>query len=255
MRVVGLHRPEFAFAADVALLAHAIERLGVSFPVAHDPALEVQLPGTLPRTTVLVGEANGNAFAANRPNERSEADLWLRARASARSIPLPRPPDSPRPDTRRLLRLGAGQVADGPLSDATPGVAATFVTQTRGEVEGRAWTPVPVGRWTPRGDGIEAARGGAANFLAIRYHAGRVGLVVSPPPGTTARLWILRDETWVGDGLRGRDLKVDAEGATYVEIDEPRLLIPIEKDSGWHVLKISPDSPGVVLHALTFDPP
>ena len=254
VRVVGLHRPEFAFAADTTLLAHAIERFEISFPVAHDPALEVALPPGLPGTFVLAGEAGGAGFVANRPGERSEADLWLRARAMSRPLPVPRPPRTRRTEARRLLRLGAGQVAEGPLAGATPGVTATFITQTRGETEGRSWVPVPVGRWTPRGDGIEAARAGAANFLAIRYHAARVGVVVSPPPGARARLWILRDESWVGSGQRGRDLRSDREGATSVEIDEPRLLIPIENDSGWHVLKISPDTPGVVLHALTFEP-
>jgi hypothetical protein len=255
VRVIGLHRPEFAFAADSTLLGRYLDALGISFPVAHDPGLAVRFGATLRTTTALVGEASGNAIAVNERSDRSEADLWLRGRSQGRALPLPRPPASPALEGRRLLRLGAGQVATGPLADVTAGVPATFVTQTRGEEEGRAWVPIPVGRWTPRGEGLEARRGGAANFLAIRYHAARVGVVVSPPPGLRARLWILRDEAWVAGSARGRDLRTDAQGATYVDVDEPRLLIPVENDTGWHVLKLSPDVPGVVLHALTFDMP
>lgn len=255
VRVVGLHRPEFAFAADTAWLAHTLARLGVSFPVAHDPGLAVRLPYTLPRVCVLVGDAGGAAFAAAEARERHAADRWLRARSGGSKAELPAALDPPRPDPLRLMRLGAGQVESGPLARATPGEAATFVTQTRIEEESRRWVPVPVGRWTSLGDGLQAARGGAANFVAIRYHAARVGVVASPPPGKTARLWVLSDDAWVPAGSRGRDLRTDSEGATYLEISEPRLLIAIERDPGWHVLRVSPEVPGVVLHALTFDRP
>src|SRR6185436_10466193 len=44
VRVIGLHRPAFAFAADTARLVRALQRLGVSFPVAHDPSFAVPLP-------------------------------------------------------------------------------------------------------------------------------------------------------------------------------------------------------------------
>ena len=253
VRVIGLHRPAFAFAADTARLVRALQRLGVSFPVAHDPSFAVPLP-RFQGTTILVGEANGPAVAIQTRAEASAADLWLRARYSGRAIPLPRPPHERLP-LRALLRLGAGQVRRGPLANAAPEQPATFVTQTRAEEEGRSWVPVPVGRWTPRAGGLESTRGGAANFLAIRYHAARVGVVVSPPAGTRARIWILRDDAWVAGNVRGRDLEVATDGATFVDVDEPRLLVPIEKDSGWHVLKLSPDIPGVELHALTFDGP
>lgn len=253
--VVGLHRPEFAFAADTSGLFRALARLGISFPVAHDPGLEVRLPSGRIRAGVLVGEAGGSAFLATNAAERADADRWLRARAEARRYPLPVAGERRASDARRLLRLGAGQVGEGPLAGATPGVPLTFITQTRREEEGRPWVPTPVGRWTPRGEGLEAARPGAANFVAIRYHAARVGVVVSPPAGGTARLWILRDEEWVPEEFRGSDLRADARGATWVDVSEPRLLVAIEKDAGWHVLKISPDATGVVLHALTFDGP
>ena len=40
LEVVGVHLPEFAFAADSAVPAAAIRRLGVTFPIALDPGLQ-----------------------------------------------------------------------------------------------------------------------------------------------------------------------------------------------------------------------
>jgi len=251
----------------------AIEDLGVAFgdgvvkchelgfEIALDPALALAVPSTGHASFVLVGDAGGALrFTCLTPADLAAADRWLRGRLRALH-PDAGFPDEPRaappagraaPAAVRFVRLGAGQVPEGPLNDAPPGVPHAFVTQTRFEEEGRAWIPVPVGRWTPGGDGLTAARGGAANFLAIRYHAGRVGVVASPPAGAGVKLWVLRDEAWLPAAARGPDVSADATGATYVEVDEPRLYL-LTGDRGEHVLKLSPDAPGLTLHALTFE--
>jgi hypothetical protein len=262
VRVVGLHRPQFAFATDSARAARAAQRLQLSFPIAHDPALLVPLPEDLPPTCALVGPAGGAAAVVVKGTASLvAADRWLRDRIRAAhpdqhfpSDPAyPRvPPDRPR---ARAIRLGAGQAREGPLADATPGVPTPFITQTRFEEESRLWVPVPVGRWTLAGEGLVADRGGAANFLAIRYDAGRVSVVAGAEREEPTRLWVLRDETWVPRAIAGADLRFDASGASYVEVGEPRLHEAIDGDRGAHVLKLSPEAPGLTLHALTFDPP
>lgn len=255
VRVVGLHRPRFAFAADTAWLARQLQRLGVSFPVASDAALEVALPAAAAGPAALVGEVDGAAVLAAGAAGRAAADRWLRARAAGRPDPLPRDAAAAPAEGARLVRLAAGAVTEGPLADAVTGVAATFVTQTRLEEEGPHGVPVPVGRWTPRGDGLEAARGGPANFVAFRYDAARLGVIASPPPGRSAKLWVLRDESWVPPDQRGPDLEADAHGATFLTLDQPRLLLAIAGDRGDHVVRLSPDSDGVLIHGVTLDTP
>ena len=263
VEVRALHRPQFAFAADTAVAGRCVRRLGVGFPVALDPALALTVPLPAGRVSaVLVGDRGGAVqVTCVAPGDLVAADRWLRARIAAlhpdagvapgpATFALPRRAPAP----AKLVRLGAGQVPDGPLADVAPGVTHAFVTQTRFEEEGRMWTPVPVGRWLPGGDGLTGMRGGAANFVAIRYHAGRAGVVASPPAGAGARLWVLRDEAWLPAAARGPDVRADGTGATYVDVSEPRLY-RLTSDRGAHVLKLSPDAPGLTLHALTFEDP
>jgi hypothetical protein len=173
-----------------------------------------------------------------------------------RSFPGGDAPDAPAagtPSLVRTVRLGSVSVAEGPLAEAVHGRAQPFTVQFRFEVEGAPYVPYPVGWWIPRPEGIEAARGGAAQFLAIRYDAPRVGVVASPPASGRSRLWILRDESWLPAAALGADAKSDAHGASYVDIEAPGLYF-VTRGPGAHVLKLSPEDPGLTLHALTFEP-
>jgi hypothetical protein len=255
VRVAGLLRPQFAFAADTAYARRIARRLALRFPIALDTAgaVTARWPGQ-----VLMADTAGRVLlSANAPDaiERGTLDALFRERMFGDARPAVFGATPRRmPNVLRVLRLGAGQFGRGPLATAAAGVTATFVTQTRFEEEGQKGVPVPVGRWTPQADALVAARGGAANFLAIRYDAERVSVVASPPTGLRARLWLLRDEQWVPAAARGDDVRADASGATYVELDGPGLFV-LAGGKGSHVLKLSPDQAGVTLHALMFDDP
>jgi hypothetical protein len=261
IRVIGVHAPHFAFAADTVVTSRIARRAGARFPVALDPSLTVEnVLGPVaagPRVAVFDARgaliANGAGREALATAERALRDELRRLRPAGgfpgdpgltfASAPMPRV---------RFVHLGAGRSARGPLATAEPGRMQVFTAQFRHQVEGERDVPYPVGRWIPEGDGIRAAAAGAANFLAIRYDAGRVSVVASPPPEGGARLWILRDEKWLAPGALGEDARLDPSGASYVDVSEPRLY-SVATGGGEHVLKLSPGVPGVVLHAVTFE--
>ncbi|HUK62734.1 MAG TPA: hypothetical protein VLV15_05350, partial [Dongiaceae bacterium] len=110
----------------------------------------------------------------------------------------------------------------------------------------------PVGRWTPSAEGLTAARGGAANFVAIRHDGGRVSAVMTPPASGTARAWILDAEGWLKPDERGADVHVDARGATYVDVTEPRLYT-IANATRAGALKLSPEEPGLTIDSFVFE--
>ena len=87
--------------------------------------------------------------------------------------------------------------------------------------------------------------------MAIRYSASRVGVVVTPPPGESARLWILRDDRWPRPDERGEDVAADSRGAASVLVTGPRIYW-IDRGEGERVLKLSPESPGVTVNAFVF---
>jgi hypothetical protein len=88
----------------------------------------------------------------------------------------------------------------------------------------------------------------------LRYHGGALGAVMSPPSRASARVWILRDERWLAREKLGADVRMDGRGASYVVVDSPRLYELSRVDPGEHVVKLSPEAPGVTLHAFTFEP-
>jgi len=266
VRVVGVHAPEYAFATDRGVVDRLAGRLSIAFPIVEDPSLQtlVALGGRGSEVRIALAGPDGRVRVTRSigaPAEdliRIEGALraLLRETQPDRGFPAQAANDTAAGDTPsrvRTVRLGAASVAQGPLAGAAPGRAQPFTAQFRFEVEGPPYVPYPIGWWIPRPEGVEAARGGAAQFLAIRYDASRVGVVASPPASGRSRLWILRDEAWLPPEALGRDARLDARGASYVDIEAPGLYF-VTRGPGTHVLKLSPEDAGVTVHALTFEP-
>jgi len=250
LRVIGVHVPEFAFAADTAAPARALRRLGITLPVALDAgsrvASQLGVGDDLP-DWVLV-DAHG------RRTLTAEGDAAARVHAALLSslglAPGGAAPVAPAAGgSARRVYCGTGRVPGGPLADAVPGRPLVFTSQFRYEEEGRAYTPYPIGRWTPTADGVVSARGGAADFVAMRYDGGRVDAVLGAT--APARVWVMCDAGWVPAAERGDDLRVDSRGATYVSVDEPRPYA-LMRGGGGHVLRLSPDQPGITYYAFLF---
>ena len=139
----------------------------------------------------------------------------------------------------------------------SPATVAELWESISGEsttVEGKAYVPFPVGLWTPGRDGVTAARGGAENFIALRYDAGALWAVLSPPRGETVRVWLLCDERWLSADALGADARIDGQGASYVDVSEPRLYALCREQAGEHVVKLSPQVPGLTAYALIVEP-
>jgi hypothetical protein len=64
---------------------------------------------------------------------------------------------------------------------------------------------------------------------------------------------VLRDEAWLPAAALGADAHLESNGASYVDVDEPRLY-ELARGGGEHVVKLSPEAAGITLHALVVDP-
>jgi hypothetical protein len=257
LRMVGAHFSNCAACAESAAVASAARRLGVRFAsaVSAEPPPASLAAGHGP--VVWLGDrGDARPLWPGEPDDARRIEARLRAAIEARH-PEARFPadaggdpsgDAPAPRWRRVS-LAPGE-ARGPLARAKLDESQPFTAQFRFQQEGSIEVPLPIGWWTPRRDGLEAARGGAANFVAIRYDAARVGVVMSPPAGSAARVWVLQDERWIPAGEEGGDVRFDERGASYVEVGEPRLYWIAR---GKHVLKLSPDVPGTRFHAFLFE--
>lgn len=252
--VIAVHEPEYAFAADTLVAVRAAARLGVTLPLAFDPTglAASRAGGATNEPHVFVADEHG-VVVLDTVGTLGPAQERLRAIVARLHPGTPLPPEvkADLPAGVRVVALGAGRATAGPLVGVAPGVEQVFTAPLQYEEQGSAWTPYPVGGWRTSAEGLTATRGGAANFVAIRYSAGRVGVVASPPPGGSARLWILRDEEWPRPQDRGDDVVVEGREAAYVQVTEPRVYW-IDRGQGERVLKLSPDPAGVTLHAFVF---
>lgn len=263
VRVLGLHVPAFAFAADSARSSRAVARLGLGFPVALDASLEVARAfggvDTLPRVVVAGPDGrvawDGEGIDALAEAEHAVRELVLSARPDLRfPAGAPSPPEGTPRGEHAAVHLGRARVMGGPLAEVPTGRPATFTAQLRYQVEGRPYTPYPMGRWTPAADGLVAARAGPENFVALRYDAGALGAVLGPPEEVPSRVWILKDDRWLTRSEAGADVEIDGRGASYVTVREPRLYALIRMERGNHVVKLSPEAAGTTIYAFTFEP-
>jgi hypothetical protein len=261
LHVVGVHVPEYAFAADPSVPARLVQRLGVSFPVALDAGTRVASRlGVGERTPAwLLADSRGRLEfqATGEGDERVHAAILELLRREHPDAGLaeehaPTPGEAPEPAVTRVF-CGVSGVSGGPLAHANPGSTETYTAQFRYEEQGELDTPYPVGRWTASSEGLTSARGGAADYLAVRYARGAAFAVMGAAAGTKMRVWVLCDEAWMPDSLRGDDIGGDAHG-TYIEITEPRLY-SLTRGGGEHVLKLSPEAPGLTLYELAFRAP
>lgn len=257
LRITGLHFAPYSFAGDSAVVGAAARRLGLRFASAvvatpPPPALNAGLGPVV----IWPGSGDSEPQWLSTPGDASAFEVRLRQRLRQLRPDAGFPADGALGVTRgaaptpvRTVFLGLDRLQRGPLRGATAGRAQPFVTSFRSEQEGALETPVPVGWWTPQRDAVESARGGAANFLAFRYDAGPVGAVIGAPAGEATRVWILEDEHWLTAADAGDDVKFDARGASYVDAGEPRHFAIAR--GGRHVLKLSPDQPGVRFYSFT----
>jgi hypothetical protein len=251
-----VHVPDFAFAADSAVPARVRRALAPTLPVALDASLAVASRlGGLTEGPHLIVAAPGGIVRVDTVGLAGLAagELALReiVAATRPSATLPGALAVPADRRVRTVYLGTSRSPEGPLAGLVAGVPQTFTAEFRYQQEGRPGVAVPVGAWTPGADGLVSRRGGPADFVAIRYSAARVGVVASPPPGGSGRLWVLHDERWPGADAREADVAGDAGGA-WVEVTEPRLYW-LARGGGEHLLQLSPDREGLTIHAFVLD--
>lgn len=257
VRVLGAHVPQYSFAVDSATTARVLRRVPATFPVALDAEsrLRASLGAAelLPR--VMVWDAEGRPAGTIEGDDPSAGHAAIRG-ALRRSRPeLGMPPDPPPRAARvtglRRVACGTTRVTAGPLSGASPGEATTFTAQFRYQEEGLPYTPYVVGRWTPFAEGVTSARGGAADYLAVRSKGGEAWAVLSPPERGSSRVWILAGDDWLTAAECGADVRRDARGASYVDVREPRLY-SIARLAQPRTLKLSPDAAGLTVYELDF---
>lgn len=107
------------------------------------------------------------------------------------------------------------------------------------------------GNWANREEFIEHGEG--KGYLGIIYLGTDVYGVMDAPGTDNARVYFYRDEEPIPEKFRGRDIQVDEQGGTYINVTGPRLYYIIHsEDQQYHELKAWSETAGVRFYLFSF---
>lgn len=260
--IVGVHTPEFQFGRSLVNVKDAVMRDGIKYPVALDSDYAIWTAyanSYWPRKYLVdakgkirydhVGEGGYEEF------EKHIQELLKEANPDVSLLPVDKIGDG--------IPLGAVcyQTTDetycgyerGALSNPEgykPNMNVSY-RDPGGYKDGKIYAQ---GKWFNDGESLRHLEmlSSPDDYVAIRYHAVEVNLVMKPEKDAPVRVFVSLDGQPVPEALSGKDLMKDANGMTYVEVNEPRMYNLINGKMGTHDLRLSTASDGVGFYAFTF---
>lgn len=261
--IVGVHTPEFDFSGERANVAAASKRLGVTWPIVLDDAFAIwkRYGNTIwPHEYLydqqgrLVESVEGEG---GYPQTEAEIQALLKAadpRATFPPIMALLPQDSyDKPGAVCYPHTPELVVGRRPIANATafnsPAQDTHYADTLSDPQDGGIYLQ---GYWhlTP-----EAAVSGESNgYLAIRYHAIQLVVVMKPETGGSIRVDVTQDGHSVSKSDAGKDLRYDDQGASYVDVNAPRAYdLIMNARFGQHVLKLAPKGYALGIYDLAFE--
>jgi thiol-disulfide isomerase/thioredoxin len=263
---IGVQTPEFAFAKNPDLVAQAVKRMGISFPVAVDSDRRIwkafqndAMPceylidkdGKLEYS--LCGEEDYAEF------ERLIQQLLRQANpkldfSAARFNPRPDPPKTgagcvnPTPETY-LGYLRADALAN--TEGYQPLVAASYQPLARLPFDQFDLS----GQWTAMAENVSpaATTTGSYDSLRFNYRAKSVYLVAGADQDQAASVVVTQDGKSLVAGSRGADVLIQPDGQTYLPIAAKRIYYVVNSRSfGEHILEFRANGTGVGFYAFAF---
>ena len=267
--IVGVHAPEFDFAYKAENVARGAKRLQIPWPVVVDSRFTIwhaydsnSWPNDFlvsAKGVIVDQHAGEGGYAAL---ERKIRDELKKANAHV-SLPNPvLPPDSNTFDPARCGETSEETYVGTERGDKWGGAIANAEGFQPGKTVTYKSTPRDVprgffarGEWINHGDDFEHARESTpgADYIGMRYQGAEVYPVMNVKHGGAQKVYVERDRKPVPVERRGVDIKADASGRTWIEVEEGRMYYAIQNEDGAkHELRLSPATPGVAINSFTF---
>ncbi|HTU82039.1 MAG TPA: redoxin domain-containing protein [Candidatus Acidoferrales bacterium] len=263
--IVGVHTPEFKFSGEEANVAAAVKHLDVTWPVALDDDMTIwKRYGVNEWPTELLFDQNGKLVDRTQGEglyQQTEMKIQGLLKAQNPSLHLP-PPMAllPRdsylkpgavcylqtPETYVGFQHG-NHIGDRPsMLDPTD-----FVDRDSDHQDGTVYLQ---GYWKPTASGDAMVSDGGNGYLALKYHAIQVVTVMRPDEGSPIRVNVTEDGKPIPKVDAGKDIKYDASGTSYVEVDAGRAYdILMNAHFGTYDLRLMPQSRGLAVYSFAFE--
>ncbi len=225
LATIGVHSPEFSFAASDETVESAVNRLEIEYPVVVDSRFDIwKLYGNRVWPAKYLWDDKGKLVwfhFGEGEYEATERAIQQALRQLNADVELPDPMEPIR-DTDR------------------PDAACIRPTPELYLGSGRGQTPVPIGRsgrWNVADEYSEVVEPEAE--IEVQYEAAGVNIVLAPPDETGAAV----------------DVALDGVKISTLDVSEPRMyeIVDGTKHEAHH-LKLHFRTPGTRAYALTFTP-
>ena len=117
---------------------------------------------------------------------------------------------------------------------------------------------VLAGRWETQRDGMvyrgkHKGEEPGPDHATMRYHARELYSVMNLVRGHATQLYIKQDGNYLTTANKGSDVKIDAQGRSFLEIREPRLYYLVQNpEFGSHQVELFPAADGLMINSFTF---
>jgi thiol-disulfide isomerase/thioredoxin len=267
--IVGVHAPEFDVAYSVDNVREAVKRFGLPYPVVADHWFTIWKSyknDSWPSRFLI--DANG-VVRYHRDGEGADGDF----ERAIRALLVEAHPElkfsaaekvAPNEDAfAASCGVPTGEMYVGPwynrgaLANAEgyqPGKTVHY--KLPGSVaDGHA---ILSGPWETDQNGMiyrgkPQAPGPRADRLEMRYHARELYSVMNVTRGAPSKLYILQDGKDLTAANQGVDVKLDAAGHSYIDVNASRMYYLVANpEFGSHTVTLVPTAPGFTINSFTF---
>lgn len=248
--IVGVQTPEFAFSGERQNVVAATKRLGVTWPVVLDPYYAIwnrYRNDVWPHEFLFAPDGRPvHDVEGEGEYQETESDIQQLLRAQHPHLALPH--------VMALLPQDSYDKPGAVCYPRTPELLLEHVTPYRDTGSGYEDGSVYLrGSW--RRTSEAEVSDGLRDSMLLRYHAIQVMVVMKPEYGVPVRVAVTQDGKPVRRADAGSDIRYDANGGSYVEVDAPRSYAVIMNAhySPQVDLRLSPDRAGLGVYDFAFE--
>ena len=277
--IIGIHAPEFEFEKLPANVEMAMVDLGISWPVAQDNDMKtwnsynnMYWPAkyVLDKNGVVKYRHFGEGAYAETENVIRNLLEDYGVNKSGYDDPLPVDQkvhlsfrQSALPKVTPELYFGRRRNSGILLSGGTP-----YIVQKEYYLDYEEPVVLTMpdvlssdkiylnGEWEIGEENVTHSRAvsGSADFVAIKYSAKTVNVVMSSSTPARQKIYVTVDGDWLTENNKGNDVVIESTGESYIWIDEPQMysVVNQEKYEKEMLLKLATDSLGSEFYAFTF---
>lgn len=262
--VIGVQTPEFDFEKDDENIRKAIEKYGMTYPVANDHTNKTwQLYGNRywPRRALVNGRGK---IILEQVGEAGEHDLEMRIIQALHEIgvkgefEIEKDKELTRDEKVKVMNYMKVKTPEiymgwergqgfGNSAVCVPGSCTHFVDSGMHE-DNLVYLE---GDWTQEKERIHKEKD-EQGHVAVKYTASQVNAVMQPYLGKKHRVYIFLDDKPLERQFAGRDVKIDKTGS-YVVVDKADMYELIEMEAPeTHDVRLESDSDEFTLYTFTF---